>query len=100
MNFLSPEYHRNSKEWHNLVGKSGIVILSTQLKISTPELQEYLPYCFLIVELNNGKKIEIMGEAKTLIAQGDKVRLELRKIAQPDLFSVIPYGLKAVKVFD
>jgi hypothetical protein len=23
-------------------------------------------YCFLIVELNNGKKIEIMSEAKTL----------------------------------
>lgn len=92
------QYHRNSKDWHNLIGSNGIVELSTQIKVTAPELEKYLPYCFLIVELENGKKIEVMGEAKTLFSQGDKVILELKKISQTDLVSIIPYGLKAVKV--
>ena len=98
MSFSSPQYHRNSKDWHNLIGSNGIVELSTQIKVTAPELEEYLPYCFLIVKLENGKKIEVMGEAKTSFTQGDEVRLELKKIFQPNLVSVIPYGLKAVKV--
>jgi uncharacterized OB-fold protein len=98
MNISSPEYYRNSKNWQKLIGKYGVVELETQIKVSTPELEDFLPYSFLIVNLDNGEKIEIMGEARSLLSQGDKIRLELRKIAQPDLVSIIPYGLKAVKI--
>lgn len=98
MNTQPAQYHRSSKQWQYLLGKEGFVVLSTELKATTNELEEYLPYCFLIVKLKNGNKIEVMGEAKTLFIQGDKVRLELRKVAQPDLVSIISYGLKAVKV--
>ena len=92
------QYHRNSKDWHNLIGSNGIVELSTQIKVTAPELEHFLPYCFLIIKLKNGNKIEIMGEAKTFFNKGDRVRLELRKVSQPDLDSIIPYGLKAVRV--
>ncbi len=104
MNIQPAQYHRNSKNWHKLLGKTGTILFSTRLDVTSKELEDFLPYCFLIVELDpvlkdgQKQKIEIMGEAKTLFTVGEKVRLELRKSAIPDEKSIIPYGLKACKL--
>lgn len=98
MNVQPAQYHRQSKDWHKLIGQTGIVEFSTQLFVASPELEQFLPYCFLIVVLDSGKKIEVMGEAKTKFATGDKIILELRKMAVLDPASIIPYTIKAVKV--
>jgi hypothetical protein len=90
-------YYRNSKNWHKLLGQKAKVILATQVYTTSSELEKFLPYCFLILELESGKKIEIMGEAKTLFQNGEVVRLELRRVAKGDRVGVIPYGLKACK---
>ncbi len=97
-------YHRNSKNWHQLLGKTGVVVFATRLEVTAKELEDFLPYCFLLVELDEvletGKKqkLEIMGEAKTVFLPGERVRLELRKSAIPDERSIIPYELKACKL--
>lgn len=102
MNNLPPQYYRNNKNWRHLLGKTGVVKFATTLEVASPELEDFLPYCFLVVELENKESgnqtnnlIEVMGEAKTLFKQGDKVVLELRKLSVPDNYSVIPYGVKA-----
>lgn len=98
------QYHRKTKEWHKLLGKAGVVLLATRIEVTTKELEEFLPYSFLLIELNEvtetGKKqrLEIMGEAKTEFLVGEKVMLELRKNAIPDEKSIIPYDLKACKL--
>lgn len=97
-------YHRTSKSWHKLLGRTGVVVLSTRLEVTAKELEDFLPYCFLLVELDDaqdsGKKyrLEIMGEAKTIFSSGERVRLELRKAAILDEKSVLPYELKACKL--
>ena len=89
-------YHRNSKNWHTLVGKTGTVLLATQLEVTSPELETYLPYSFLLVQLESGQKIEVMGEAHTFFKSADVVRLELRKTAVASDSSIVCYGIKAV----
>lgn len=98
MNIHPAQYHRNSKKWQYHLGKAGVVLLTTRLEVTTKELESFLPYCFLLVQLESGEKIEVMGEAQTNFLVGDTVRLELRKLAQPDQFGIIPYGLKACKL--
>lgn len=92
------QYHRNSKHWHKLLGNMGVVIHSTQLEVTSPEFEIFLPYCFLIVKLDSGKKIEIVGEANTVFESGDQVILELRKNADVNSSDILSYGLKACKV--
>lgn len=94
------QYHRNSKNWHKLLGKTGVVVLSTQLEVTSTEFELFLPYCFLIIELDSGKKIEITGEAKTIFKSGDRVKLELRKNASFNSKDILSYGLKACKFID
>jgi len=98
MNIQPAQYHRSTKEWHHLIGEKGRVLLSTKVEVSSPELEDYLPYSYLIVKLNNGKKVELMGESKTDFEIGDSVELELRKAGEVSSSSVIPYCLKAVKL--
>lgn len=97
------QYYRKTKEWHKLLGKTGVVLLTTRIEVTTKELEDFLPYCFLLIELDRGaqtgkkQRLEIMGEAKTDFSIGERVRLELRKSVIPDEKSVIPYDLKACK---
>lgn len=101
MNSNPAEYHRNSKEWQTLLGKTGTVILATQTEIASEALESFLPYCFLIIELDDTpkKRLEIMGEAQVLFKPGDRVSLQLRRVAEPSKTGILPYGLKACKQF-
>lgn len=101
MNSNPAEYHRNSKQWHELLGKTGTVILATQTEIASEALESFLPYCFLILELDDApqKRIEVMGEAQVAFKPGDRVSLQLRRVAEPNATGILPYGLKACKQF-
>ena len=95
---VSPaKYWRENKKWSDLIGKAGKVIFATEIKVSSPELQEYLPYSFAIVEVD-GKKYEFMGEKGAKLKRGDKVELALRKNMSVEKSSLINYGIKLVKV--
>lgn len=97
MNTNPVQYHRNSKNWHKLLGKKGVIELATTISVASEELEPFLPYQLLLVEVA-GKKIEVMGSAQVHFKVGEKVILELKKLSQPNSSSVIPYGLKASKV--
>ena len=97
MNSNPVEYHRNSKKWYKLLGKKGIIELATTISVASQELEPFLPYQLLLVEVE-GKKIEVMGSAQVSFSIGEEVILELKKLSQPNSSSVIPYGLKASKV--
>lgn len=98
------QYQRISKNWHRLLGMTGVVILTTRLEVTTRELENFLPYSFLLIELDAGskdgkkKKLEIMGEARTVFSVGERIRLELRKSGIPNETEIIPYELKACKL--
>ena len=98
MNINPSQYHRNSKKWHELLGKKGVVELVTTVFVAPLELEAFLPYQLLLVTVEN-KKIEIMGSAHVEFTVGEEVVLELKKLSQPNSSSVIPYGLKASKIF-
>lgn len=94
---VSPEnYWRNNKNWSKFIGKIGKVILSTKIEATSPELELFLPYCFVIVELE-GEKYEVMGEKDADLERGDQVRFVLRKISNSSNSSLINYGVKVVK---
>ena len=95
---LNPaSYWRHNKNWNNFVGKKGKVIFVTKVKVTSPELHAYLPYCFAIVEMD-GERYEFMGEKGVDLKKGDKVEFVLRKSGKSDKSSLINYGIKLVKV--
>lgn len=91
-------YYRASKNWNTDIGKRGVVVFETKLEVTSPELEQFLPYSFLIISFSDGTKREVVGEAQTEFAIGDIIVLELRKAAIPQPRQIIPYTLKAVKV--
>ncbi len=98
MNVNPAQYHRNSKKWRELLGKKAVVELVTTVFVAPQELEAFLPYQLLLVTIEN-KKIEIMGSAHVDFTVGEEVILELKKLSQPNRSTVIPYGIKASKIF-
>lgn len=91
--------YRNLKKVNTLIGCMGRVVLSTEIKSSSVEHEDYLPYCFLIVVLDSSsRRVEVQGESQVLFKQNDRVILQLRKISQADSEKIINYGLKACKL--
>lgn len=97
MQLNSANYWRQNKNWNNFVGKIGEVVFSTKVKVTSPELQSYLPYCFMIVEME-GERYEFMSEKGANLERGDKVKFVLRKISEYSKASLINYGIKVVKI--
>lgn len=91
------EYWRERSEIVAWLGKEGKVIISTTIRSSSPELNYLTPYEYAIVDFGDQKK-EFMAAAGEKITTGDKVKLVLRKMFQPDSSSLIEYSLKLVKV--
>ena len=48
------QYHRKTKQWRKLLGKTGVVLLATRIEVTTKELEGFLPYSFLLIELDGG----------------------------------------------
>ena len=97
MQLNSASYWRQNKNWNNFVGKIGKVVFSTKVKVTSPELQSYLPYCFVIVEME-GERYEFMSEKGVNLERGDEVKFVLRKISESSKASLINYGIKVVKL--
>ncbi|MCB9813451.1 MAG: hypothetical protein H6772_03530 [Pseudomonadales bacterium] len=97
MQFNPADYWRQNKNWNNFVGKTGKIVFVTKIEVTSPELQEYLPYCFAIVEMDS-ERYEFMSEKGADLKKGDKVEFVLRKTAENDRASLINYGIKLVKI--
>lgn len=95
---VSPaKYWRQNNTWQDFVGKTGKVVIATYIRVSSPELQDLLPYSFAIVDIE-GQRYEFMGEKGVELKKGDKVELVLRKKMSVSKASLINYGIKMVKI--
>lgn len=91
--------YRSAKKTKLLLGRVGTVIFSTEVVNCSREQTDFLPYCFLLVELDCcKKKIEIQGEAHVQFNPQDRVIVKIRKISRPEESNIINYGLKACKL--
>lgn len=94
----SASYWRASKNWHLWLGKIGRVELSTQIRVSAPQMEELTPYSYAVVSFGKKRK-EFMGVTGEKLQSGDKVVCVLRKLSIGSAASLIEYGIK-VKKYD
>lgn len=90
----APAYTRENKQWRNLVGKTGTVLLATTIRVTSPEHAAFAPYMYAIVQLDSGEKKAFMVAAQERVKPGDRVRCVLRKLANPSKTGIIRYGVK------
>jgi uncharacterized OB-fold protein len=89
---------RQNKDWPNRLGQIGKVIASTFIRVAPEGREAFAPYSFVLVELENCERLELMGVPGEELQTGDQVKLVLRRIEEPDESGVIAYGLKAEKI--
>jgi uncharacterized OB-fold protein len=90
-------YWRSTQQWKKLLGKKGVVIASTVIYVTAPQLKEFAPYSYLILEVE-GRRVECLGADYQTFQAGDHVMCVLRKMAIPSKEQLIPYGIKATKI--
>lgn len=91
------KYYRNNKNWSKLVGKTGKVLASSLIHVSSPELSKFSPYSFMIVKIDS-TKYELMSVAKEELNPGDLIKCVLRKSEITNQREVIGYTIKAKKI--
>lgn len=75
-----PVYWRQTKNWQKLLGKIGIVVLSTAN--------------FVLIDIE-GRRYELMAVAGDQLKPQDKVICVFRRLSLPTPSGLIEYGLKA-----
>ncbi|MEN8253663.1 MAG: hypothetical protein ABFQ62_04800 [Patescibacteria group bacterium] len=91
------EYYRQNKDWKKYIGKVGIVVASTMIRVSAPEQTDLLPYSYAVVKVGKEKK-EYMGVGHEKLKPGDKVKCVLRKVGISNKAGIIEYGIKVTKI--
>lgn len=103
---LSPvKIWRNQKKIAGLVGKTGRIISWTIVRVPPNGFADQAPYPVVLVELDSGGRIMAqMVDSSTSSGQvgsvdyglkvGQKVITVIRRVTQPSLEGVIPYGIK------
>ena len=87
---------RNQKKMREHLGKKGVVVSWTLIRVAPAGYEEQAPYPVVIVELTDKKKLVgqlVDWEEKNLVI-GQKVEAVIRRIVHPDASGVIPYGIK------
>lgn len=87
---------RNQKHVANLLGKVGVVIAWTVIRVPPGDFSDQAPYAVALVTLEGGKKIEaqLVDIDFDQIRMGLKVKTVIRRVTHPDPDGVIPYGIK------
>lgn len=75
-----PVYWRQTKNWQKLLGKIGIVVLSTAN--------------FVLIDID-GQRYELMAVAGDQLKPKDKVICVFRRLSLPTPSGLIEYGIKA-----
>lgn len=87
---------RNQKQIKTLLGRVGVIISWTIIRVPPEGYSSQAPYPVVVVEFENKKRISIQmvdWEQKHCV-EGQRVKVILRRIAEPSLEGVIPYGVK------
>ena len=98
---LSPvKVWRNQKKIKDLLGKTGIIISWTLVRVPLAGFSDQAPYPVVIIELENKKRItcQMVNFKSDQLQSGQKVITIVRRITEPDADGIIPYGIKVKPV--
>lgn len=87
---------RNQKHVAGLLGKVGVVLSWTVIRVPPGDFTDQAPYPVALVELTDGKRItcQMVDYHESHLAFGQKVVTVIRRVIHPDGDGVIPYGIK------
>ncbi len=88
---------RAQKRVTKLIGKKFVVVVATQVFVTSPEFEASLPYSLAIVEDEQKNRYELISETGLVLKKGDQVEGVLRRISEVNQTSLINYGVKLVK---
>jgi uncharacterized protein len=98
---LSPvKVWRNQKYVARMIGKTGVVVSWTMIRVPPANFSYQAPYPVVLVELDEGVRIpaQLVDFAPEHLKPGQKVITVVRKTIQSDTDAVIPYGIKVKPV--
>jgi uncharacterized protein len=98
---LSPvKVWRNQKYVARMIGKTGVVVSWTMIRVPPANFSYQAPYPVVLVELDEGGRIpaQLVDFAPEHLQPGQKVVTVVRKTIQSDTDAVIPYGIKVKPV--
>jgi len=87
---------RNQKHTQILLGKKGVIVSWTIIRVPPEGFSNQAPYPVVVVRLENKEMItaQMVDWEESQCRIGQYVRVILRRISEPSSEGVIPYGLK------
>jgi uncharacterized OB-fold protein len=87
---------RNQKYVKGMIGKTGIIMSWTLIRVPPADFGYQAPYPVVIVRLDNGQSItaQMVDWENQQIHFGQKVITVVRRTIQSQTEAVIPYGIK------
>ena len=87
---------RNQKHTQTLLGKKGVILTWTFIRVPPDGFSGQAPYPVVVVELEDNKRItaQMVDCDNHHMKVGQKVKTVLRRITEPSVEGVIPYGVK------
>lgn len=87
---------RNQKHIQSLLGKHGVIVSWTLIRVPPEGFSNQAPYPVVVVQLEDKRRITVQmvdWEPKHCKV-GQTVRVVLRRITEPSSEGIIPYGIK------
>jgi uncharacterized protein len=87
---------RNQKHIANTLGGEGKIVSWTIIRVPPAGFSNFAPYPVAVVDLVKNGRItaQLVDWTESDLAVGRKVRVVVRRICEPTMEGVIPYGLK------
>jgi uncharacterized OB-fold protein len=87
---------RKTKELHELLGKTGTIVVWTRIYVAPSGFAKQVPYVVAIVDFGkDGKKtLQLVDFDETHLQSGQKVVTVVRRAGFPGKEEVITYGVK------
>ena len=79
-----------------MIGHIGSIVSWTIIRVPPGEFTDQAPYPVVLVQLNSGKKViaQLVDYEDAHIRVGQSVVTIVRRVVQPNVDGVIPYGIK------
>ncbi len=87
---------RNQKKIGSLIGKEGKIVSWSIIRVPPGGFSDQAPYPVVVVALTGGVRItaQLVDYEKEHLIFGQRVRIVIRRVTQPDPDGIIPYGVK------
>jgi uncharacterized protein len=95
---LSPvKVWRNQKHVARMIGKVGVIISWTMVRVPPMGFSSQAPYPVAIIKFDDGKNmtVQLVDWAPSHLTFGQKVVTIIRRVTESTGEDVIPYGIKA-----